>query len=189
MMEVLSSVAGAELGAFFHNSKEGCPFCTALNKMGHPQNATPMITNNCTTTGISNDTVKQSQSKANDMCFYWVEDCVCQDQFTVIGKEGKRNLADYLTEHLPKLHHTAFCSTYLFHLSNSTRNYFHPLPDNEQEAPNCTCLIGNSSSFFLCVSGKSVLFCHLTWTYLMFIPYQDYQILNQMPDIEINTPS
>jgi hypothetical protein len=35
MMEVVSSVAEAELGALFHNSKEACLLRIALEELGH----------------------------------------------------------------------------------------------------------------------------------------------------------
>jgi hypothetical protein len=59
MKDVLSSATKAELGALFHNSEEACPLQTTLDKMGRPQNATTISTNNSTTAGISNSTVKQ----------------------------------------------------------------------------------------------------------------------------------
>ena len=70
MREVLSSAAEAELGALFHNGKEACPLRIALEKLGHPQPATPMATDNSTASGIVTDTVKQKRSKAIDMRFY-----------------------------------------------------------------------------------------------------------------------
>jgi hypothetical protein len=63
MKEVLSSAAKAELGALLHNSKEACPLQIALTKMGHPQNATSLSTDNSTAAGISISTVKQRRSK------------------------------------------------------------------------------------------------------------------------------
>jgi hypothetical protein len=83
MREVLSSAAEAELRALFHNSKEACPLRIALSKMGHPQPATPIATDNSTANSISNDTVKQKRSKAIDMRFYWVRDRDRQGQFDV----------------------------------------------------------------------------------------------------------
>jgi hypothetical protein len=111
MREVLSSAAKAELGALFHNSKEACPLQIALTEMGHPQNATSLSTNNSTAARISNSTVKQRQSKAMDMHYYWVHDCMSQGQFTVVWKKGKSNLADYFIKHHPKSRHAAICST------------------------------------------------------------------------------
>jgi hypothetical protein len=74
MKPVLSSATEAETGALFYNAKDTAPLRTALNKMGHPQTATPLQTDSECASGIVNDTVKQCQSKAMDMRFYWVKD-------------------------------------------------------------------------------------------------------------------
>jgi hypothetical protein len=67
MCEIVSSAAEAELGALFHNGKDGCPICTSLEGLGHPQSLTPLKTDNTTANGTANDTVKQKHSKAIDM--------------------------------------------------------------------------------------------------------------------------
>ena len=59
LREVMSSAAEAELGALFYNSKEACPLHIALEELGHLQSPTALITNNSTTTGIANNSVKQ----------------------------------------------------------------------------------------------------------------------------------
>ena len=66
MREVLSSAAEANFGALFHNGKESCPLCIALEKMGHhsqPARTPSIATDNNTASGIANDTVKQKRSK------------------------------------------------------------------------------------------------------------------------------
>jgi hypothetical protein len=72
MRAVVSSAAEAKLGALFHNSKEACPLRIALDKLSHPQSPTALITDNSTASGIANDIVKQRQSKAINMRFYWI---------------------------------------------------------------------------------------------------------------------
>jgi hypothetical protein len=74
MREVLASASEAELAALFHNGKEGASERHCLEELGHPQPPTPMVTDNSTTSGIANNTVKQKRSKAMDMRFYWVRD-------------------------------------------------------------------------------------------------------------------
>jgi hypothetical protein len=74
MKPVLSSTTEAETGALFYNAKDAAPIRIALAKMGHPQDATPLQTDNACTSGIINNTVKQRRSKAMDMQFYWVKD-------------------------------------------------------------------------------------------------------------------
>ena len=130
MREVLSSAAEAKLGALFHNGKEACPLCIALEEMGHPQAATPMATdNNTAASGIATDTVKQKRSKAIDMRFYWIRDRVRQGQFKIYWSKGQTNRADYFSKHHPTSHHQAIRSTYLYSPTNSTRNYFDCLAD------------------------------------------------------------
>jgi hypothetical protein len=59
MREVLASAAEAELAALFHNGREACPLRTILEELDHAQPTTPIQTDNTTTAGIANDTVKQ----------------------------------------------------------------------------------------------------------------------------------
>jgi hypothetical protein len=74
MKPVLSSVLEAEIGALFDNCKKATILQTTLQEMGYPQPATPMQTDNSTVCGIMNDNIKQQQSQAIDMRFYWVRD-------------------------------------------------------------------------------------------------------------------
>jgi len=85
MKQVVASAAEAELGTLFLNAQAICPFCIVLAKLGHPQPAMPLQTKNSMASGIANDTIKQKCSKAIDMHFYWVRDCVCQGQFHIFG--------------------------------------------------------------------------------------------------------
>ena len=96
---VLSSATEAELGALFYNAKDGAMLQTTLEDMGHPQQATPIQTDNACAAGIANNTVKQRRSKAIDMRFYWIRDRVNQGQFLVHWRRGTDNLADYFTKH------------------------------------------------------------------------------------------
>ena len=114
--EVLSCAAEAELVALFHNGKELFAICNILNELGHPEPATPIVTDNSTAIGIANDSVGQKRSKAMEMLFYWVRDRVCQEaQFLVYWKKGSLNRADYFTKHHPASHHKSICAQYLHH--------------------------------------------------------------------------
>ena len=73
--------------------------------MGYPQPATPLKTDNNTTNGIINNTMKQKRSKAIDVRFYWLRDRVKQGQFFVYWESGKHNLADFFTKHHPPIYH------------------------------------------------------------------------------------
>ena len=134
LREVVSSAAEAELAGLFHNAKEACPIRICLEEMGHPQPATPIVTDNSTAAGIANDTIKQKRSKAIDMRFYWVRDRVKQKQFHILWRKGALNKADYFTKHHPAKHHQAMRSTYL-HQSGTTQNYFDCLTDFDDDLP------------------------------------------------------
>jgi hypothetical protein len=122
--KVLSSAAEAELGALFHKGKEACPLRIALDKMGHPQPATPMATDNNTASGIATDAVKQKRSKATDMRFYWIRDRVCKGQFKIYWSKSQTNRANYSSKYHPVSHHQTIRSTYLYSPTNPTQNYF-----------------------------------------------------------------
>jgi len=110
---VLSSAAEAELGALFHNAKDGCMLRTTLEDMGHPQPATPIQADNACAVGLANGTVKQKRSKAIDMRFYWVRDQVKQGHFVIYWRKGSENDADYFTKHHSPSHHRRMRSRYL----------------------------------------------------------------------------
>ncbi len=133
MREVLSSAAEAKLGALFHNGKEACPLCIALEEMGHPQPATPMATDNNTASGIATDSVKQKCSKAIDMKFYWIRNWVRQGQFHLYWSKGNTDRTDYFSKHHPASHHQAIHSRYS--PTNPARNYFKCLTDAAPPVP------------------------------------------------------
>ena len=55
---VMSSAAESEIGALFMNAKIAIPMRITLEELGHPQPPTPIKTDNTTTNGIINGTVK-----------------------------------------------------------------------------------------------------------------------------------
>jgi hypothetical protein len=131
LREVVSSAAEAELAALFHNGKNACPLRICLEELGHPQPATPIVTDNSTATGIANDTIKQKRSKAIDMRFYWIRDRVHQGQFHIYWKPGTLNKANYFTKHHPASHHQAIRSAFLHTATDPSKNYFDCLQDKE----------------------------------------------------------
>ncbi|MBV5280410.1 MAG: hypothetical protein J0651_03970, partial [Actinobacteria bacterium] len=148
LKEVVSSAAEAELAGLFHNAKEACPLRICLEEMGHPQLATPIVTDNSTAVGIANDTIKQKRSKAIDMRFYWVRDRVKQKQFSILWRKGELNKADYFTKHHAAKHHQEMRSTYL-HVPGTTKNYFDCLtePNTEEDDMNdCPTHTENSTT-------------------------------------------
>eukprot|EP00957_Ditylum_brightwellii_P183566 13982427-Ditylum_brightwellii.AAC.1 len=68
----MASTTEAEIGVLFINARKGEELRLALEEMGHPQPPTPVMTDNSTTCGILNKTVKQKRTQAIDMQFYWV---------------------------------------------------------------------------------------------------------------------
>ena len=113
MRQVLASAAEAETGGLFYNGQEAATIRTTLAELGDPQPLRPIQTDNSTVAGISNYTVKQRRSKAIDMHFYWIRDCVNQGEFLVHWKRGADNHADYFTKHHSPSHHRLKRSLYL----------------------------------------------------------------------------
>jgi hypothetical protein len=58
LKHIMSSAAEAEIGSLFLNSKEATVLRTILEEMGHPQPPKPLQTDNPTSTGYSNGTIK-----------------------------------------------------------------------------------------------------------------------------------
>jgi hypothetical protein len=80
---VVASAAKSEVGACFHNAQSGNPFRVTLTELGHIQPTTPLRTDNSTSSGIMNKTIKQKRSKAMDMRYHWLTDIVHKKQFDV----------------------------------------------------------------------------------------------------------
>jgi hypothetical protein len=56
---VVASAASSEVGACFHNAQSGAPLRVTLTELGHTQPPTHLRTDNSTTYGIVNETIKQ----------------------------------------------------------------------------------------------------------------------------------
>ena len=105
MSNVMGSADEAEIGATYINGQEAVPIRTLLLELGHPQPDTPIQANNSTENGFANDTIKQKQSKAIDMRFYWIHDRTSQGQFLIYWQPGITNIGDYHTKHHSPVHH------------------------------------------------------------------------------------
>mgnify|MGYP006206904129 CR=1 FL=1 len=115
LRNIMAAASEAEIGALFHNGQETVHFRQILHEIGRPQNqATPITTDNSTADGFANKRTKIKRSKAIDMRFYWVQDCVEQGQISVRWGSSILNHADYFTKHHPPSHHTKVRSTYLY---------------------------------------------------------------------------
>jgi hypothetical protein len=99
MKPVLSSPLEAEIGVLFINYKKATILQTTLHEMGYPQPATPMQTDNSTACRIANNKIKQQQSRAIDMRFYWVHNWQQQGHFNIFWAPGTNNCADNFTKH------------------------------------------------------------------------------------------
>ena len=98
---VSASASEAETGGIFLGAQEACPVITTLIEMGNPQppNGTPLETNNSTACDILTAQVRMKLSKAFDMRYHWIKDCISQNQFFLYWAQGKLNRADYFTKH------------------------------------------------------------------------------------------
>jgi hypothetical protein len=125
---VLVSAAECELGGLFLNGQEAVPeHSITLEELGHPQSATPMVTDNSTAMGIANDSIKQKRSKAMDVRFHWIRDRVHQGHFIIHWRRGATNRGDYWTKHHPVKHHVKM-RPHVLHTDKSNR--YAPLADN-----------------------------------------------------------
>ena len=117
---VMSSASEAKIGALYMNAKLAVPMRTTLAELGHPQPPTPIQTDNSTANGIVNSTIRQNQSKAIDMRFYWLRDRVEQNQFLIYWAPRAINLADFFTKHQSPQRHLALQPIYVHTKSSPT---------------------------------------------------------------------
>ncbi len=64
-----------------------------------------MQVDNSTVEGFANDTIKQKQSKAINMRFYWIKDQTRQGQFLIYWRSGATNLGNYPIKNHSPAHH------------------------------------------------------------------------------------
>ena len=91
-----------------------------LNALGHPQQITPVKTDNKTAESFVNNTLKEKRSKSWDMRYFWLKDRITQQQFFIYWDKGSNNHADYWTKHWSPTYHQTICSTYILKGSNVT---------------------------------------------------------------------
>ena len=125
LKHVVASAAEAECGGLFHNRQTTIPLRTTLIELGHPQPPTPIRTDNSTAGGIVNSTVRQKQSKAMDMRFYWVKDRIESQHLHVYWRPGKENLGDYFTKHHPPSHHKRMRYIFLHKINSILEPFRH----------------------------------------------------------------
>ena len=105
--------SAAEAGGVFHNCQTSVPIRTTLQELGHSQPPTPIQTDNSTTVGFANSTIKIKRTKAMDMNFHWVKDRISQKEFLVFWRPGHANLGDYSTKYHSTAHHILVIPLYL----------------------------------------------------------------------------
>jgi hypothetical protein len=125
MRNVMASTMEAELGALFHNARDGIPLRTTLIEMGQDQAVTPIQTDNVCAAGVANKTVKQRRSKAINMRFYWIRDRIKHGQFIIHWLKGTESLANYFTKHHSPAHHKHIRSNYLFEMHKPAPTELH----------------------------------------------------------------
>ena len=102
---VMSSASEAETGALYYGCKRAIPYHTTLKEIGHPQEPTPVTTDNNTAHGITLGTMTSKASQSNDMRFQWLKCRRTQRLFRFLWAKGSRNRADYPSKHYPANHH------------------------------------------------------------------------------------
>jgi hypothetical protein len=79
-----------------------------------------MQTDNSTACRIANNNIKQQQSCAIDMRFYWVHNRQQQGHFNIFWAPGTDNRADYFTKHFSARHHQLMRPIYIHTEKHST---------------------------------------------------------------------
>ena len=103
---VVTSAAEAETKGVLYNAKISIPIHHILIAMGHPQDPTPIATDNkTTTTGFVNKNMVMKKSKSWDMNLHWLRDKETQTYLKIHYEKGSGNGGDYFTEHHPTIHH------------------------------------------------------------------------------------
>ena len=110
---VMTSAAGAEIGALYINTRQAIPVRRLLEEMGHKQPATPTQTDNTTVLGFVTKNLNPKATKSEDMNYWLVRDNQDQGQFSYYWGSGKYNEGDYQTKHHRAAHHRQVRPIYL----------------------------------------------------------------------------
>ena len=97
--------ADAELGILFLNTQETVKLRIALQELGHIQPPKPIHNYNTTATGIKHKTIKEQQSRAMNMRYFWTISKQDDKTIDVSWHPGRGNIADYsFKHHSPTIH-------------------------------------------------------------------------------------
>ena len=104
-----------------------------LQALGHPQQATPIKTDNATAASFVKDMLKQKRSKVWDMRYHWLSEQQNLKTFDIHWDKGSRNLADYHTKHHPPSYHKKVREKYILkgfltYFAKRTQGCVHTLP-------------------------------------------------------------
>jgi hypothetical protein len=94
IQSVMLSAVEAKLGALYVNACKAIPQQQLLEEMGHPQQPTPMETDDSTVLGVVTSNIQPRQTKAMDMRFHWLRCFEAQNQFRFFWRPRKTNLAN-----------------------------------------------------------------------------------------------
>ena len=120
VIAVAASAAEAELGSLFHNAQETVKLRIPLQELQHKQPPTPIHTDNTTATGIIHKTIKEQQSCAVTMHYFWTISKQDDKTIDVAWHPGRENLGDYSSKHHPPDIHQNLRPTYI-HMPHSPR--------------------------------------------------------------------
>ena len=101
----MTSATEAELASLYIMAQEAVYIQIILEEMGHKQPLTPLQTDNAMADVVINGKVQPKLTKAMNMCFHWIKDRECQEQFRIYWRPGKMDYADYWTKHHASKHH------------------------------------------------------------------------------------
>ena len=125
LRHVVTSAAEAETAGLFFNCQTALYLKHMLAALGHPQDTTPIKTDNKTASQFVRDTIKHKRSKSWDVRYHWLTKKQSDGTFNIYWDRGTNNLADYHTKHHSPTHHQNVRKTYIlqnFFCKNITVN-------------------------------------------------------------------
>ena len=102
---VMSSASEAKTAAIFYNCKAALSLRVSLEKMGHEQQKTPVITDNTTACGIIKKTIIPKRAKSYDMRFNCLKYREAQNRIDLIWIKGSLNRENYHSKRHPTNHY------------------------------------------------------------------------------------
>jgi hypothetical protein len=153
----MSSAAEAELGALFINAKTAVSMHHTLEELGHPQQPTPMKTDNKTANYLHTNKILPKALKAMDMRFHWLQRCKAQEQFRYYWRPGTQNMADYFTKHHLASHHKANRPTFLTPRKDPQYTTLFPLQQDKKPNVKSPTKPSTTTNSFTKSFGKNLL--------------------------------